>query len=444
MGLNVKQLLLIEPESSLSKVTKLNLMKAYDLNVIERETAQEAVDLLELLPDISLVILNDSSQAHLLFEFILKANPELPVLLKGEAPSTVSKLTRIAKDESWPSIVEWTGKILSMKPMQSYEQSRSEYVGVPISYFLNINETSMGCDVYIKVKKGDEFQYLKRLNSTDFFERADIEKYITAGLQEFHIKKEHFESFVNFVTDQLILQMSDKTVSSKERVRLGSEVYEITADRIYSLGIDERTIEIVSESINAMQTSLGKGNALSDFLNLMMQNKLSYGYAHSYLNCLLLNKIVKNFDWNSHLIRDKIAFMSYFHDISLKISESEKFHNLDGLSKEDSALFQDHARRSAEIVEKFPQVPMGIGPLIREHHGMKSGVGFSDNLNNTISPISMAFIVVEDFAGEFMKIEGAPTLAQLEKILARLSDFYNKGAYAQTVQALQSSIVKKA
>jgi len=439
----VKQLLLIESDSSLSKLIRLNVMKSFDLNVIEKDSVEEAIDLLEILPDIELVILRESEKHNTLFDYIQKNNPELPVLLNGKTVHSHKKITQLSSENSWSAIVEWTGKILGLQPLASFSQSNSEFVPVPISYFLNIHETSMGCDVYIRVKKGDDYQYIKRLNSTDFFERVDIEKYASAGLQEFYIKKDHFDSFVNFVTDKLILQLGDKTSTVKDKIQLGSEVYDVIADRIQVLGIDERTVEIVTESVNAMQSTLGQGNALADFLKLMMQNKLGHGYAHSFLNCLLLNTILKSFDWNSHLTKEKITFLSYFHDISLKLDESEKFHNRADLSKEENHTLQHHALKSAEIVEKFPQSPIGIGPLIREHHGSKTGVGLNEGLSIAISPISMAFIVVEDFAGEFMQINGVPTLSQVDKIFERILKVYTKGTYLQAAQALQQAIVKK-
>jgi hypothetical protein len=447
------QVLLIEQNSDLSKVIKLNMMKAYDFEVIEKQTVSDAIDLIEILPDISLIIIRDVFYVDLkvkdLVEFLQNSQSKIPLLIIGNDDHKYKNAHLLDAGLSWKVLVDIAGKILGVSPFTDYRQSNLEYVPIPIIYFMNIHETSIGCDVYIRVRKSEsEFQYIKRLNSKDYFERTDIEKYQQSGLKEFFIPNEHFPQFVNYVSDKLTLQLSDKKMQTADKLQLGSEVFEVTLDRIHSLGIDDRTVELVTESIKTMQSTLGSDNALSSYLNLLMQNKLGFNYAHSYLTCLLLHKIIKNFDWESNLVRDKITYISYFHDIGLlneeyvKIHSQEELENL-AISTDQKNIVLGHALKSSEIVEKFPQIPMGVGPLIREHHGIKSGVGFATSLSIALSPLSMMFIVVEHFVHEFLKIPGVPTKVQLDAILKKLEGTYTKVTYAQTLLALQNTISRK-
>jgi hypothetical protein len=442
------QLLLIDQDPNFSKVVKLNLMKAYDFNVIEKETIADALDILEMLPDISLIIIRNvvhfNSKVNDLIKFLKDNNSKVPVLSDGKVD--YEKSTVIADQTSWKELIDSAGKILGFNKLASYSEAGTEYVPVPLSYFYNIHETSFGCDVYIRIKKNEtEYHFFKRLNSTDYFERKDIEKYQNAGLKEFHIHREHFTTFVNYLTDKLTLQLSDKKLQGKERLQLAAEVFELTVDRISSLGIDERSMDIVSEGVKSMQASLGSNNALSDFLALMMKNQLSYNYAHSFLVCLLLNKIIRQFEWDSANVREKISYIAFFHDIALKDPEFAKFQSMEALDKADVTAeqkiqIQQHAFKASQILDQFNNIPIGIAALVREHHGMKAGVGFTTTPGNNISPLSMIFIVVEHFAGEFLKIDGPPKKSQLDEILTDLEKIYSKGTYHQAVEALRNSI----
>jgi len=450
----MRQVLLLEDNLELSKIIKLNLMKAYDLEVIEKVNYEEGVELIEILPTIECVIIREPTKNHesIFSQLIDKLNEKekkISLLIVGHKNYQYSAEYHVDPNSSWKVIIDIVGKILKLSPDIDYRDSLKEFIPIPIAYFYNITETSIGCDVYIRVKKSEgEYQYIKRLNSTDSFERADIERYGKSGLKDFFISKEHFPHFVNYVTDSVTLKLANPDLVDSERVKLTSEVYEITVDRIQTLGVDERTIEMVEESVKSMKTTLGKDNALTDYLALLSSNKMSYGYSHSYLTSLLLFKIVKGFEWDSHLVRDKITYISYFHDMSLPNDELMKIESqasLDAsdLSKADRDLVLHHAIKSAEIVEKFPQVPLGLGPLIREHHGVKSGLGFRASLSIGLSPLSMMFVVVEDFVHQFLAIKENPSRDQIQQIFNNMELIYTKTTYAQTLLALQNNILKK-
>ncbi|MDD4975980.1 MAG: hypothetical protein PHY93_16605 [Bacteriovorax sp.] len=445
------QILLIESDDSLRSILKLNIMKTIGSDVIEKKNAMDAISLLEILPNIDLVICREQigleKTGFRLANFFETERHSTPLLVIGKKISEYQHLVVIDKDQSWQNIITSAGSILGVDVVFDDNKLTNEYVPVGIEYFFNITSTSMGCDVFIRVKKGEDFQYIKRLHSTDDFTREDIEKYRTGGLKEFYISKEHFSQFVNFVTSQITLKLEDKKLSNTDRITMTGEAYAITLDRIQSMGVDEHTIEIVEESIKSMQTLMGENNALASFLQSLRANKLSYAYSHSYLCSLILHKVVTSFDWQTSQIKDKLTFIAFFHDISLKencmrySSDAEVANS--NLSNEDKKIVLSHANLSAAIVDKFPNAPQGIGAILKEHHGSKNGIGFSESLSIAISPISMMFIVVEHFVDEFLKIDGPPKAQDFEKIFEILTPKYNKVTYEQTLVALQNMTLNK-
>lgn len=440
------QIIIIESDDSLRLILKLNIMKALGSDVIEKKTAMDAISLLEILPSIDLVICREQigleKTSFRLASFFEKEKRSTPLLVLGKNVSAYKHLVAVDTDLTWQNIIASAGKILAIDVVLDDNKLDNDYVPVGIEYFLNITSTSLGCDVFIRVKKGEDFQYIKLLHSTDDFTREDIEKYRVGGLKEFYVSKNHFSQFVNFVTSQLALKLEDEKLSSTDRIQITAEAYEITLERIESLGVDQHTIEIVEESIKSMQTSLGEDNALANFIQSLKSNQLSYAYSHSFMCSLILHKVIANFDWQSNQIKDKLTFMAYFHDISLKESFMKYNNEADlansNLSKEEKNSILNHASMSAAMIEKFPNVPQGIAPLLREHHGSKNGVGFPTTLNVGISPISMMFVVVENFVDEFLKIEGPPTVQDFEMIFERLGEKYTKVTYYQTLVALQN------
>lgn len=441
------QVLIIESNQNLRTILKLNLMKTLGLAVVEKNSALEAISLLEVLPTIDIIITRDNianeSSALDITKYLTSKDLLTPVVVMGKNETPYPHVCVVDISSSWKTTIEMTARVLGMLPSWDENLIMQDFVSIPVSYFLNIHNISIGCDVYVRVKKDEgQFQYIKRLHSQDYFQRSDIEKYVASGLTDFFITKECFPRFVNFVTDKLVTQLDQASLSGKERLQLTAESFAITLDRIHSIGIDEATAEIVQESIKSMRSSLKEGSALSDFIQMLQTNQLSYSYAHSYFSCMLLHSIVGQFPWNSHQVKDKLTYLAYFHDMSLAEDHLIRINSLKDFNayefkrgERDRVII--HALVSSQIVDRFAEVPLGVSVLIKEHHGIKSGVGFSDSLNATISPISMMFMVVEHFVDEFLKLQGTATKEQLQNIFADMKMIYDKSTYAQTLAALE-------
>lgn len=442
------QILIIDSDLNLRTILKLNLMKTLGLNIIEKNTASEAVALLEILPTVSLVICRDKileeESASLIANYFTSKHTLIPLIIMGKNTTQYPQVCVVDVSASWKIAIEMVAQVLGMRPNWEENLIAQDFVPISISHFLNIHQTSIGCDVYVRVKKEEGiFQYIKRLHSQDTFQRSDIEKYLAAGLTEFFITKESFPRFVNYVTSKFVSQLDQTSIMGKERLQLTAESYEITRDRIHSIGIDEATIEIVHESIKSMQTCLKDGSALDNFLQMLQANQLTYLYAHSYFSCLLLHGIVGQFSWNSAQVRDKLTYLAYFHDISLeeeylvKINTLEDFTNF-SFKKHEKEKVLNHAFASSQIVDRFAEIPLGVSVLIREHHGMKNGIGFPGELNLKIGPVSMMFMVIEAFVDQFLQLSGDVTKEQLQEIYTKLKTIYNKSTYQQTLAALEA------
>ncbi|MBC7426981.1 MAG: response regulator [Bacteriovorax sp.] len=448
----MKQILIIENDETLRKIIKLNMMKNIGCDVIEMASSSEALDLMKILPELDLIICKDAIKTENaganVANYLKKENLKTPVLVIGVKNSDYTHLYSIGANAPWKSIVELAFKIINPPSAVEAKVDTREFVPVSIHYFLNIN-TITGCDVYIRVKKSEsEFQYVKRLHAGDTFTREGILKYQESGLREFYIPRDSFSQFVNFVTEELVKKLESKDISGSQRVTLSSDSYKITTERIQSIGIDEYTVELVDESIASMTTLLKEQNSLVMFLKSMKANDCSFAYAHTYLCCLILHKVINSFDWQSPQIKEKLTYIAYFHDISLpknSLTEINSQQELDdsGLCTEDKNAVTNHALQSAAIVEKFSKIPTGVGAVIKEHHGNKSGVGFAENPSLALLPLSMMFIVTENFVDEFLKIEGVPKSEDLKVIFTKLQLKYTKSTYGQTLTAIQNMIQNK-
>jgi hypothetical protein len=109
----------------------------------------------------------------------------------------------------------------------------------------------------------------------------------------------------------------------------------------------------------------------------------------------------------------------------------------------DADAILKHAYLSSAMIDSFKEVPEGVKLVIKEHHGMKNGVGFAETPNISLTPLSMMFVVVEDFVDDFLSFNGKPSKADLEAIIGKLEKKYTKLAFGETVKALSKMILGK-
>lgn len=446
------QILIIESDETLRKIIKLNLTKTIGSDVIEVSSSKEAIDLLKILPEMELIICREiikaDSAGFNLAQYLISEKLKTPLLIIGNKVSSYKYLFQIEEKAEWKTIVAKATDLLKVGESDALS-NLPEYVPASIYYFMNINTVISGCDIFIRVKKGEgEFQFVKRLHAGDHFSREDILKYYDSGLSEFFIAKENFAYFVNFVTDDLIKKLSDPTITGNKRITLSSDAYKVTQERIRSIGIDDQTVHLVEESIASMTNLLKEPNILSTFLKALKANECSYSYAHSYMCCLILTRIISKFDWQSPQIREKLAYIAYFHDISLDDAELTQVNTLEDynssfLDIESKKKIESHALESARIVSKFDMIPPGVETIIKEHHGSRTGIGFVENYSATLMPLSMMFIVTENFVDELLKIEGSPSANDMKNIFSKLQMKFNKSTYGQTLTALQDMVMTK-
>jgi HD-GYP domain-containing protein (c-di-GMP phosphodiesterase class II) len=349
---------------------------------------------------------------------------------------------KMAADSSWKTVVDRVGSILDI-PKRNFEQVVEKYLSIPINYFMSLKLERLDTDIYLRIKKSEnESQFVKRFKAEDSFNTDDVHKYYSMGVSDFYVTRDSYVALIERLTSNLLMQMAH----ANDQVELISNVYEVTKERLVVLGIDETTIQLVESSIKGMEKAIGEKNTLLNYLNNLKNNKTSFAFSHSYLSCLLLNRILKSFEWDSKIVREKITYLCYFHDISLPsdqlsaISSTEELKN-NHLKPIDENLVLNHALISANTLDSFPQVPMGVSQLIKEHHGSKTGNGFPDKMFTTISPLAIMFIVVESFVKEFLFLAPAPKKEEVEQVLRNLSAKYTKGTYAQTIKILKKAIL---
>ena len=421
------------------------LIKTIGLSVIYEVKTSEIIRHIQSNKEIALIISRDVFGKENLYETITsemeKLKISIPIIWRSVLPLKTTDIKFI--EDSLEKNISQISNFLSEK-ITSKQKKESNFIAVKAEQFLSIESSQSSCDVYIKIENKDTGpKYLKRLHANNTFSKEEVQKYIIGGLKEFYVPADQYQEYVNMISVEIIRSLKNKKNENLDVFMLKSFAYDTALERLKLFGIvDDLTIHLAQETIKKITKSIEKNETLTNYMKHLKSSSSSFAFFHSFLIALLAERLAKAFDWYSAQARDKLVYLAYFHDISLSSSKlsiisSETDIEMYSLTDAERDSVMNHATRSAELLSNFKEIPFGLAQLVTEHHGSKKGFGFPENLNTSISPLAIMFMVLEDFSTAFIKYN-IETAEDIQLIFEGLKNKYNHPTYTETLVSLKS------
>lgn len=438
----MSQIILIETNEDLRKIYSINLSTFVGADVIIRNNAEDALALLKILPQIDLVVsrakVDGEETASKLHQYIKSESLETSLIVLGECPAVNAEVLCLKEPVSWEILIKQAASHLGITIQDALNKVRPDYRSVATHYFYDIQNTP--CDVYIRIKKGpNEYQFVKRINSKDSFDKAMIEKYEQQGLKEFYIPKDYMQYFTTFVTNSLVSKLERDDLSLEDRILTTANAHEIIRENVNQMDLDSSFVELSDVSINSMVKSVRNSPEISNLLKFLFSNKVSYAYQHCHLLALMCHYVLSKQSWYKPEHLQILSFVSFFSDVKLKshqqmlISSTKELMD-SSLTDEERQSVLNHAAEAAKILDSHPGANDYIKTVLLQSHGKLNGIGFEDNPGEDLHPLSKVFIV----ADTFVKILLNPALpSKKQDILPILSARFTNPSYQKIIKALE-------
>ena len=170
----MSQTILIEPNKDLKKIYALNLSSHANIEVIERSNAKEAIELIQILPNIDLIIcadkVHEEKTAYTIYQYLQASQYNIPLIVLGEEQKCHNKVLQLKREISWELLTQHACETLGLAPEAT--ANKNNFIPISINFFYSMNSTP--CDIYIRIQKTSErFQFVKRLKASDSFNKQD-------------------------------------------------------------------------------------------------------------------------------------------------------------------------------------------------------------------------------------------------------------------------------
>lgn len=438
----MSQTILIETNESLKKIYSLNLTTFVGTDVIFRQTADDALALLKILPQVSLIItkakVGEEETAIKIYNFIKNECLHTSLIVLGECPALANEILCLQEPVSWEILIKQAAQHLGVTIQDAVNKVRPDYLPVGLHYFYDIQKTP--CDVYIRIKKGpNEYQFVKRIHSKDHFDRDLIAKYEEQGLKEFYIPKDYIQYFTTFVTNNLVERLEREDLTLEDRILTTANAHEIVRDSIQQMGLDQASVELSDASINSMVKSVRNSPEVASLLKFLFSNKVSYAYQQCHLLALMCHYVLSKQSWYKQEHLHILSFVSFFSDVTLKSHQQMQIGSMKelfeaNLTDEEKNSVMNHAAEASRLLEGHPDANDYIRTVLIQSHGKIDGIGFEDNPGEDLHPLSKVFIIADCFVKTLLN----PALpSKKQDILPLLYARFTNPSYQKIIKALE-------
>lgn len=435
------------------------LVEFLELDLTEIEDITKFKSIISILPELDFIIIiateSNSSEIEQIERVLKDLNNEKQLIIIGNYQSTRTKTKVFSGVLDLEEIKRLINDIIFQNKLNAEKNSLNLFVPIKFSFIEEFKKIPFPVDFYLRIKQNaEDYQFIKKLLKNEIFSEEEIEKFKKFQLEFLFVTREQYSDFLKF---SVKLAFANNKKTDKTILKNLDFSYHLASKSLALMGITEENVNLVNQNLELMEQTVSNEGALADYIKLINSNKMSYNYAHSYLISIFMTKVAQAFTWDSKAIREKIVYIAYFHDISLPNEHLARIHTHEDLYKEQAVDYEfqakskirdtilsseeiekvnHHAINSSLILDQFPKVPIGVSQVVKEHHGAKNGIGFNESMSISLQPMSMLFLVVEDFVARFLDLQ-KPTAEDIKKMLQDLKQKYNKGNYKKSVEAIE-------
>lgn len=444
-------ILLVSQDKELKSVLKSNILAYLSIDTVECESAHEAIEFIKKDKTIKLVIcsseIGNSKPVIEINNYFKQLDIVIPIISLGDDPIEQqdyekAEVYSVEQYDDIQSVLKNCMTILDLDLKALSNTPQSQYFPIPLEHFLKLKKSPS--DVFIKIGRGENTQFLKRIHEGEGLDDETVKRYQSGGVQNLYISSEKRITFVNLLTKALFKAFEDLDEVTEENFQESLETteiaYDIVSQNIDNLGISPQVTEMANKAINQLIKQAEKDPKVSHLLARLTQSRSSFRFKHIQITTYISMIILKMMDWGKKEQYKTLSFVSFFHDVSLPSDELAMIHSKEELNqaklkKSEKDLILKHAQLSTELIHRYQHMPMGADTIIKQHHGMLNGHGFSETFSGNLSPLSVVFIVAEECAHLVLKSEDK--IINKAKILFHLEEKFKTSRFQKMIQAIE-------
>lgn len=387
-------------------------------------------------------MMNGRDSASELYEHLKKAGKKIPLIIIGKPSKDVVNAVVVNSSYNLQNLIQSCAKILGVTAKQMAEMEMPQFYSIESKFLAKLKE--IPCSIFLQTK--EEFTMVAKNGDNP----QVIRKFEGEGVNFLFVNSLDRLKIINCVSESICELIKNTegldTVAKSSALNTGFEFVASTFGQSPEVVAD--IMNVANASTKVMDEVVRDTPSLKGLINILNSNKSGYIYSHTMLAAYVSNHIIRKVPWGGETHIEKINFVLFFHDIMLapvylkhpNLKYEEDLIFSEDLNDKEKETVLNHARLAAEMMLSHKRSPIGSDLLIKQHHGMTSGVGFAIEYKDDISPLSKIVLISEAFVEEFLKQrdENPQYVLDIKKVQASLIERFKKSTYKKIIETLDT------
>ena len=435
----MNNILLLDDHEKTRRLYSANLEVYTGANVIEFGEIDQAIEYLDdEIPQIIIVRskVQQRNAAEKISQILKDHSEKVLLIIIGESSISGYDAKIFQTPVDIKALVQVCAVELKVTANLMFSTDVSAFYPIPI--YLLLPGLQLVCPIFKRAPDGSHKELLTKNHR--------VHQEVLVMLKDDNIDTVYVNSkdrlkFVSSLTVQTTEFLRNDRISIKDKMTSVEQGHKMVREMAKKMMIDTETVQLAEASIDTMVSIVDHVKTLKSMLALTLSNDMGFMYRHCLLTSYIGCHIINNMEWGTQDQQTKICFVSFFHDISLQDEELLKIHTDEelmhaNLSESDHKKVDQHAIRSATFLSKYySSIPLGADVIVKQHHGSRNGIGLS-NLSQNISPLSIVFIVAEEWALFALRNEEKKENQGRKKVLSYIYRKYNLPAFKKVLSVL--------
>ncbi|MGB0452117.1 MAG: hypothetical protein ACPGJV_00265 [Bacteriovoracaceae bacterium] len=433
-----KKLILIEDNTEFGSIYSLNFVIYLGMPVSYYPTPDQAIIDISADPNaVGLIVCRSKISgklcAKIMHKYITKKELNIPVIALGEMGDTCGDTTIISSGLGLKSIIKTSAQKMGISAMDMVKLDVPDYFPIDTEYFEKLDYTPV--NIYKQNLQGD--YELTGLHES--YDLGLIEKLKNKKVKSLYVQKNDRVRFTEVLTETMVANLDFKKLNSDEKLDHAEQSMHLLSNKILKLGLTENNVDITKNALKNTVALAKKSKGLKALLKQLLNNKHSYSFLHTQLLTFYGIQIIQKIDWGTPEIEKAFSFASLFHDITIQDDKLSKIHSKEqltnaNLTPQEKSAVEKHAQIASQLVLKFPSAPPNTEVIIRQHHGMLNGVGFSPHCSGSLTVISSTFMVLEYFLE--LLLENEDYLKNPKMALQLVSERFSTSRFRKIIEII--------
>ncbi len=432
----MKKILLIEDNKQIADVYNLKLLTYVDLevaNALDKNSALENLKKNQFELIICRAVMGPIKVAIEISDHLKSNKINIPMIVIGEGAVPAPVAGVVAGSMELKFVIKSAAQALGISASDMAKKDVGEYFPIKSVFFTSVNFPEV--DIYQKTNDGYVLVFKKN-------EKVNHE---SAKDDYLYVKKLDRLKMVNQISAEMMMKIDLDKLNPTEEIQVIEATIEMIQKKMLTIGFNEETIAQAEKSLKAITNTCKKNPKLGLLLSRLSNNKSSYHYKHIQITTYVALHLLKRLEWGKSTEQEeKMAFVCLFHDIALENDQQAAIDSAEELLKSgvnfrENEIILKHAQVAADLVAKYPNAPHGAEQIIKQHHGVLNGLGFSDQFAANIVPMAVVFIIAEGFTKIAMRQAAGPY--NRDEMVAELKSKYQSLKVKKMVDLLETIVI---